>query len=444
MSSNLSPSNNQLSLYIDVDKKKKHWIVVESNDLIEASYNLSDVQQKAVVFFLSLPQKDNPENNIFRFSMADFIRATWSKSHNSREYVKKLESLKKEDVYILKNWDNPKERSIISLSWISSIEFFVWENNKWMVEVELSQKLMPYLTQLKSDFTLYNLENAWRLKWTYAPRIYKFLKRYQKIWSRVMTLHELKEKLWIINPKTQQVQIKSFNTFWLFNKKILQEAQKQINKNTDIYFDFEMIKESRSVVAIKFNIIWNSRAGINTTKLWKTELEEQYWLSENQVIIVNNLKARFTKLWINTVINLFDDYPIDRIKSSIYKYDELYKKWKIKSNPEWFFLTILKNEQSNILLKELKDTIDYDDRELANKYDKDINSKMEYDTLKTEAMKWYDSIEDSYKLKIWKDFYENYLNETQKKYWDKTWWDPFYKMYASIFVKYYDSNIRNK
>ena len=62
-----------------------------------------------------------------------------------------------------------------------------------VVEVEFSQKLMPYLLELKQQFTTYYLANVMALKSSYSIRIFELLKQYEKIGKRSISLENLRQ-----------------------------------------------------------------------------------------------------------------------------------------------------------------------------------------------------------------------------------------------------------
>ncbi len=57
----------------------------------------------------------------------------------------------------------------LKLQWLASAEYF---EGSGYVELEFSQKLKPFLLQLKDRFTKYQLEYALKLKKSYSIRIY--------------------------------------------------------------------------------------------------------------------------------------------------------------------------------------------------------------------------------------------------------------------------------
>jgi len=66
----------------------------------------------------------------------------------------------------------------LQMNWLASADYF---NKIGVVELEISEKLKPFLLQLKKNFTKYNFENVISLKSGYSIRIYELLKQFEKI-----------------------------------------------------------------------------------------------------------------------------------------------------------------------------------------------------------------------------------------------------------------------
>ena len=116
-----------------------------------------------------------------------------------------------------------------------------------MVELEFSPKLKPYMLQLKEKFTQYQLANILSMKSKYSPRIYEILKcnEFKKQKYLEIQISELRKLL-----KAEDIYPK-YNDF---KRYILERTQKELNKISDITYNFEEIKTGRKVTKIKFHI----------------------------------------------------------------------------------------------------------------------------------------------------------------------------------------------
>ena len=99
------------------------------------------------------------------------------------------------------------------------------------------------------------------MKTAFSERIYELMKSYSFRHTIILELNELKKLLMVED-------VKSYNRFPDFRRKVLEKAQLEINELTDINIEFEPIKTGRKVTSIKFIIeekFKNSRKRIRTS-----------------------------------------------------------------------------------------------------------------------------------------------------------------------------------
>ena len=113
-------------------------------------------------------------------------------------------------------------------------------------------KLRPYLLELKSRFTAYDIRNVLTLQSSYSIRIYELLKQFERIGERTFRIDDLREVLGISTK-----QYKRYNDFKRF---VIQQAYQDLKRHTDINFEYEEIKEGRRIASIRFIIQRQLRA----------------------------------------------------------------------------------------------------------------------------------------------------------------------------------------
>lgn len=102
-----------------------------------------------------------------------------------------------------------------------------------------------------------------QFKSIHAIRIYELLKQYQNIGKRILSIKEIKDCC-EVNDKLK--------TYPNFKKKLLLISQREINQKSDMYIEFERIKKSRKIVAIKFKISKNKAYELGNNP--KSQLQE--------------------------------------------------------------------------------------------------------------------------------------------------------------------------
>jgi plasmid replication initiation protein len=213
-------------------------LIRKSNSLIEASYKLSISQQKLILVLASSIKPEDDNFQPYQIGIKDFANLLGLKSNSIYTEVAKItKDLKSKDLTI------STDKSLLHINWLSSVEYF---KGSGIIELCFDPKLKPYLLQLKQRFTSYKLKEIIQLKSTFSIRLYELLKQYEKIGERTFGLINLRKFLGIKE--------KQYALYGDFKRKVLIQAQKELNEKNNISFKFEEIKEGRKVVKLKFLI----------------------------------------------------------------------------------------------------------------------------------------------------------------------------------------------
>lgn len=211
-------------------------LIVKANQLIEARYDLTLNEQKIILYATSQIDKDQGEFNYIELDINEFTELLDTKGKRYEEIRNIIRELRKKEIII-----NTEDKEYIT-GWISSITF---RKNTGKIKIRFDDDLIPYLLQLKSRFTRYQLKNILYLKSKYSIRIYELLKQYESIGKREFGLEELRRILFIED---------QYNRVYDLERFILEPAKKEINEYTDILIDYEKKKKGRKISGILFAI----------------------------------------------------------------------------------------------------------------------------------------------------------------------------------------------
>lgn len=218
----------------------KNYIVKKSNYFImNCSYDLSLEEQKLILTLSSMVQPTDEEFKPYKFKISDFIKLLGVETQTKYTEIPKITKELMKKVFEIEENDE-----LIQIAWLSSAKY---KKSSGMVELEFSPKLKPYMLQLKEKFTQYQLANILSMKSKYSPRIYEILKcnEFKKQKYLEIQISELRKLL-----KAEDIYPK-YNDF---KRYILERTQKELNKISDITYNFEEIKTGRKVTKIKFHI----------------------------------------------------------------------------------------------------------------------------------------------------------------------------------------------
>lgn len=206
-------------------------------------------------------------------------------------------------------------QSLLQLWLFASVEY---KKGTGSFEIEISQKALPYLQNLKNNFTSMQLKSLLLCSSKYAKRLYMLGCQWRSA-GRVpkMTIDDLKIMLGLKDPKGKKPE--QYKLFGDFKRKVLDVAKQQINENTDILMDFHLTKRGRSYYWI--DILINYQAGkqlqidfgkpIEVQKATQTIMK--YGLSEEQAVAMAKLGIK--------EFDIYRDKALKKIKSGEMKSD---------------------------------------------------------------------------------------------------------------------------
>ncbi|MCG3472365.1 replication initiation protein [Xenorhabdus bovienii] len=213
-------------------------IAYKSNALIEASYKLTLQEQRVLLLCIG---KLNPKNEIpektFQLTADEFYQAfpDMNRKHAERRLQEAIERLWDRTVII--HWKDNKE----DIRWIQrKAKYF---NGEGKIEISFSDYIMPYLTQLKGQFTSIAVKNVSALKRTYSIRIYELLMQFKKTGDRLIDINHFRIML------NLEDKYKEFRTL---NDSVIKPCITELNEKSDLIVSVDTIKKGRAVVALHF------------------------------------------------------------------------------------------------------------------------------------------------------------------------------------------------
>ena len=263
-------------------KKIENKIVVKSNTIIDSTFNLGLVEQK--LLSICLCEIRETHKNIFTISLNDIYELLGVSKNRHAEIRLILENLVKQEL-IIKDKSPTKDAGTLITHWFSSVKI----QEDGTVKIAFDTQLLPYLLCLKNNFTLYSLDNIMGFKNKYTQRFYDFMKRFQKIGKKTMTIEQLRQQLCCEN---------LYPRFSSFESRVINPAIDEINQLTELAVEYERVKEGRSVSKIEFKIRCKKLSEEYTTmypELKKHQLEYLFANFPHSLIIDAYEKIRKNK-----------------------------------------------------------------------------------------------------------------------------------------------------
>ena len=225
-------------------------MVSKSNCLVEASYRLNISEQRVLALLVAQIHPDDEDFKPYRFKAADLQSLAESSNKDEHQRLRAMVTgLAEKSVHIRR----PHGGWLVA-PWLSSAEYFAGEGT---VELCFDPKLKPYLLQLQSRFTSYKLRNIVKLRSRYSVRIYELLKQYEALGKRSFALDDLRKTLGLTEGE--------FATWKDFRRNVIELAERELPKKTDLGFSYVARKKGRAVASVDFTI-WATREKDMTAK----------------------------------------------------------------------------------------------------------------------------------------------------------------------------------
>lgn len=151
-------------------------IITKSNDLIQKTkYALPKLEQKVLLAMMAqINPKETPDaDRVYSLSFSDFGRLAGVNMHDNTylEYLKDtVKSLEDRSFWSLDPASDGHQYKV--LSWLQRGST-VNDRDK-QIRVRFNPEILPYLSQLKSNYTSYNVEYLLTMNSTYSMRFTKF------------------------------------------------------------------------------------------------------------------------------------------------------------------------------------------------------------------------------------------------------------------------------
>ncbi|MGP5062528.1 replication initiation protein [Psychrobacter celer] len=213
-------------------------LVVQSNDLVMATYVMTTKEKELLLACISQidsrPDAPNINKQTKFMITSDDIKGLFYRKSNAQNIYRDIEQasnrLYERDVLIAL-----EDEKTLRTRFVSSIEF---DPNNGQIELCFSEKILPYLTQIKANFTKYKLLEISELSSIHAIRLYElivcWIGQYQ--YSKSYDLDDFKYIMGVAD---------KYQKFSQLKKRVIETAVDEINESTNYTVSVEYIKRSR-------------------------------------------------------------------------------------------------------------------------------------------------------------------------------------------------------
>lgn len=215
----------------------KH-LVVKSNEVIEANYTLSLVEQRVLLMCIGqINSKDKlKKTDEFKLYPSEYMRlCDVTKQAAYRDIKQASEKLFNRVVFIR----DKRSGGYLKTRWVYAIRY---EDNQGYLTLSFSPAILPYLSEIEGYYTEYNIRNISKMSSLYAIRLYEMVKQWERGWVEI-SVDDFRKRLCLGNDYSRVYDLK---------KHVIDSSIKEINSKSDITVSFEQKKTSRRITHFVF------------------------------------------------------------------------------------------------------------------------------------------------------------------------------------------------
>ena len=327
--------NNQKQVLTlnDLEKRK----VVEHNSLITSIAKMDKTPLKMFELAVScINTEEPPKDNTVYLSKRDLF-AFFKVSDNDKHsrFKQAVEKMQKQAFFQIKEEQGKgfKFKSIVPIPYVE------WTDYNDEVKIEFHREIMPYLINLKKNFTQHALSDIAELNSKYSIILYRWLSmnynQYEHYSNKGGRRVEQVEAY--RNPTISMEELRimtdtvnEYKDFRNFEKRILKNSIEEITEHTSFNVTYDKIKKGRSIDSIVFHITKKRRADDNSYKLEdKTYKEVKVEKEQSEAILVKQaMESKYTRLLLENFLlspyEMTDTSLMAGLQKNVYpKYDEL-------------------------------------------------------------------------------------------------------------------------
>lgn len=252
-------------------------LVVKDNALIDASFNLSLIEQRIMLLAIVEARESvtlTPDTPI-EISVSDYIHQFKVDSNNAYNLIKdSAKTLKRREFSYL---DRYKGQEALSMAnWVNKITYV---DSSGLVVLYLSNEVISLISRLSEQFTKYYLEQVSDFKSKYSIRLYELLVKWLSTGKTdKYDINDLRSKLGLA--------VTEYSTMSNFKSNVLDKAVNEINKHTNITVNYDQFKNGRVITDIQFRI--KSKTRPSKQKLNQSIQEEFHPMTDAQINMFGN------------------------------------------------------------------------------------------------------------------------------------------------------------
>ena len=212
----------------------------QHNALTNARYDYTELQLDLMFFLVSKLRKDQKTGS-YDLSIMELSALTGKRY--DYPYLRQATESMGSRVFEVETKESFKQ-----LWMFRTVEYM---KGQGVLKIKLSEDILPYLFDLKDNFTSYGLAAALRLSSKYGKRIYQLVSQWKDVGeTKKYDLQDFKKMLGLVDGKGNE----KLKQLGQLREKVLDPAVKQINEHTELHISYTLEKKGRAFKNIVFTV----------------------------------------------------------------------------------------------------------------------------------------------------------------------------------------------
>ncbi|WP_273752465.1 RepB family plasmid replication initiator protein, partial [Leuconostoc mesenteroides] len=317
----------QVQTLKELSKRK----VVEHNSLITSIAKMDKTPLKMFELAVSLIDTDNPPQDqtvyLSKKEMFAFFKVDDNDKHS--RFKEAIEKMQKQAFFQIKK-EQDKGFKFVSIVPIPYVE---WTDYHDEVLIRFSPEIMPYLINLKKNFTQHALSEISELNSKYAVVLYRWLSMNYNQYEHYSVKGGRREEQinGYRNPEIGMKELREmtdtvteYKRFTHFETRVLKEPLEEITNHTSFNVIYEKVKKGRSIDSIVFHITKKPVADDPSYKLDDLAyIDGEIRQEESEKdLVYEAMKSPYTKLlmeyFLLSYIDLTDTAILSGLQKNVY------------------------------------------------------------------------------------------------------------------------------
>ena len=211
----------------------KNNLIVKSNQVIEASYTLTTIEQRLILSAIAqVPKGEEISDDVlYPLTTKNLVKLGGDGKASHKEFKDAVNRLYERSI-VLRDGDESD-----SFRWIQEKVF----KGSTIAFIRFSKPILPFLSNLKAEFTKYLESDIVGMSSPYSIRFYELIMQYRSIGHREISLEDLR---WMF-------QLQNKYPVWAdLKKRVIEQATKEINEHSPYNLTIEPKRTGRKITSI--------------------------------------------------------------------------------------------------------------------------------------------------------------------------------------------------